>query len=122
MIVRRQAVYLPRTSNEKENIHSIVKANVDLYNQLETVAIFDRESFINSTDQYRFNIAFLFHIFLNRKSLTTASSSESETMSSEPTGATARRRSSTLIIPEGKPTFSQALESELLINEDDQLT
>jgi hypothetical protein len=43
-------------------------------------------------------------------------------MSSEPTNTTARRRSSTLVIPEGKPAFSQLLESELLINEDEQLT
>ena len=33
-----------------------------------------------------------------------------------------RRRSSTLVIPEGKPTFAQALEPELFINEDDPLT
>jgi hypothetical protein len=43
-------------------------------------------------------------------------------MSSEPAGTTTRRRSSALVIPEGKPAFSQPLESELLINEDEQLT
>ena len=56
-------------------------------------------------------------------SLTTASGSQGETMSSEPANTTAtRRRSSTLVIPEGKPAFSQPLESELLINEDEPLT
>jgi hypothetical protein len=35
---------------------------------------------------------------------------------------TPRRRSSTLVIPEGKPTFSQSLESELFIQEEEQLT
>jgi hypothetical protein len=43
-------------------------------------------------------------------------------MSSETLNATPRRRSSTLVIPEGKPTFSQPLESELFINEDEQFT
>jgi hypothetical protein len=43
-------------------------------------------------------------------------------MSSELTGTTQRRRSSTLVIPEGKPAFSQPLESELLVNEDEQIT
>ena len=43
-------------------------------------------------------------------------------MSSEPADTPTRRRSSTLVIPEGKPAFSQPLESELLINEDEQLT
>lgn len=44
-------------------------------------------------------------------------------MSSELADTTAtRRRSSTLVIPEGKPAFSQPLESELLVNEDDLLT
>lgn len=33
-----------------------------------------------------------------------------------------RRRSSTFVIPEGKPTFAQPLEPELFINEDEQLT
>ena len=39
-----------------------------------------------------------------------------------PTVNTSRRRSSTLVIPEGKPTFSQPLETELFINENDPLT
>ena len=43
-------------------------------------------------------------------------------MSTEPTDAGLRRRSSTLVVPEGKPAFAQPLESELLINEDEQLT
>jgi hypothetical protein len=34
---------------------------------------------------------------------------------------TPRRRSSTFVIPEGKPAFPQPLESELFINEDDEL-
>lgn len=42
-------------------------------------------------------------------------------MSSEQTGTTHGRRVSTLAVPEGKPTFTQPLESELLINEDEQL-
>jgi hypothetical protein len=50
------------------------------------------------------------------------SGGESEKMSSETPNVTSRRRSSTLVIPEGKPTFPQPLESELLINEDDELT
>lgn len=33
-----------------------------------------------------------------------------------------RRRSSTFVIPEGKPTFAQPLETELFINESDPLT
>jgi len=37
-------------------------------------------------------------------------------------GASPRRRSSTLVIPEGKPAFPQPLESELFINEDEPLT
>ncbi|CAF0916357.1 unnamed protein product [Adineta ricciae] len=47
---------------------------------------------------------------------------EGETMSNETSTTTPRRRSSTLTIPEGKPTFPQPLESELYINEDDPLT
>jgi len=44
-------------------------------------------------------------------------------MTSEQTSTTpTRRRSSTFVIPEGKPAFSQPLESELLVNEDEQLT
>jgi hypothetical protein len=44
-------------------------------------------------------------------------------MSTEtPPSTTQRRRSSTLVIPEGKPTFPQPLEAELYINEDDQFT
>lgn len=43
-------------------------------------------------------------------------------MSNETSTTTPRRRSSTLTIPEGKPTFPQPLESELYINEDDPLT
>jgi len=43
-------------------------------------------------------------------------------MSADTPNLTTRRRSSTLVIPEGKPTFIQALEAELFINEDDQLT
>jgi hypothetical protein len=43
-------------------------------------------------------------------------------MSLEPAVTTTRRRSSTLVIPEGKPAFSHPLESELLINEDEELT
>jgi hypothetical protein len=43
-------------------------------------------------------------------------------MSADVPNLTTRRRSSTLVIPEGKPTFVQALENELFINEDDQLT
>ncbi|CAF3835512.1 unnamed protein product, partial [Rotaria magnacalcarata] len=53
--------------------------------------------------------------------LTTTSGSQGDTMSSELTGTTLDRRISTLAIPEGKPTFTQPLESELLINEDDKL-
>ena len=49
-----------------------------------------------------------------RTSLTTASTTESQ--------STPQRRSSGLVIPEGKPTFAQALESELLINEEEPLT
>jgi hypothetical protein len=61
----------------------------------------------------------------HRVSLSGAVDSESETMSNElpaPTTPNTRRRSSTFVIPEGKPTFSQPLESELFINEDVQLT
>ena len=43
-------------------------------------------------------------------------------MLSEQADTTQRRRSSALVIPEGKPAFSQTLENELLINEDEQLT
>jgi hypothetical protein len=43
-------------------------------------------------------------------------------MSSEQADTTTRRRSSALVVPEGKPAFSQPLESELLVNEDEQLT
>jgi hypothetical protein len=43
-------------------------------------------------------------------------------MSSELADTTTRRRSSTFVIPEGKPAFSQPLESELLITEDESLT
>jgi hypothetical protein len=43
-------------------------------------------------------------------------------MSNEISTPSGRRRSSTLVIPEGKPTFAQPLENELFINEDDQLT
>ncbi|CAF4411465.1 unnamed protein product, partial [Rotaria socialis] len=53
--------------------------------------------------------------------LTTASGSQGDIMSSELAGTTLDRRTSTLGIPEGKPTFTQPLESELLINEDEQL-
>lgn len=64
------------------------------------------------------------NLFLSFNSvpLTTASGSQGEKMSSELTSTPTRRRSSTLVIPEGKPAFSQPLESELLINEDEQLT
>ncbi|CAF4689458.1 unnamed protein product [Rotaria sp. Silwood1] len=58
----------------------------------------------------------------NEVSLTTASSSEGEAMLSEPTSTTEERRASTLVVPEGKPAFTQPLESELLVNEDEQLT
>ncbi|CAF1262379.1 unnamed protein product, partial [Rotaria sordida] len=58
----------------------------------------------------------------NEVLLTTASGSEGKTMSSEPTITTDERRTSILTVPEGKPTFIQPLESELLINEDEQLT
>ncbi len=58
----------------------------------------------------------------NRLSFSAASGGESELMASETPPPTGRRRSSTLVIPEGKPTFSQPLESELFINEDEQLT
>ncbi|CAF1491714.1 unnamed protein product, partial [Adineta ricciae] len=58
----------------------------------------------------------------NEVALTTASGSEADTMASELTSATPRRRSSILVIPEGKPAFAQPLEGELLINEDEQLT
>ncbi|CAF3618249.1 unnamed protein product [Rotaria sordida] len=48
---------------------------------------------------------------------------ESEKMLNETSNATVRRPSySTLVIPEGKPSFPQALENELFINEDDPLT
>ena len=43
-------------------------------------------------------------------------------MLSEQTGTATRRRSSALVVPEGKPAFAQLLESELLVNEDEQLT
>lgn len=43
-------------------------------------------------------------------------------MSIETSNTNERRRSSTLVIPEGKPTFSQPLENELFINEDEPLT
>ena len=43
-------------------------------------------------------------------------------MLNETLNITSRRRSNALVIPEGKPTFSQALENELFINEDEQLT
>lgn len=49
-----------------------------------------------------------------RASLTTASAAEAQ--------PTAQRRSSGLVIPEGKPTFAQPLENELLINEEEPLT
>ncbi|CAF4411341.1 unnamed protein product, partial [Rotaria sp. Silwood2] len=58
----------------------------------------------------------------NEVSLTTTSSSEGEAMLSEPTSTTEERRTSTLVVPEGKPAFTQPLESELLVNEDEQLT
>jgi hypothetical protein len=58
----------------------------------------------------------------NRLSFSGVSGGEAEIMSTESPNLTGRRRSSTLVIPEGKPTFSQPLESELYINEDDQLT
>ena len=64
----------------------------------------------------------LFFSSINRVALTTASGSEADAMTSELTSATPRRRSSILVIPEGKPAFAQPLESELLINEDEQLT
>ncbi|CAF3575459.1 unnamed protein product [Adineta steineri] len=60
----------------------------------------------------------------NRVSFSGASGGTGETaeaMSNENPNSTQRRRSSTLAIPEGKPTFSQPLENELFINEDDQL-
>lgn len=43
-------------------------------------------------------------------------------MSSELTGTTVERRPSVLAVPEGKPAFSKQLESELLVNEDEELT
>jgi hypothetical protein len=80
----------------------------------------------NDTSIYHFNTFQCntnpFYLSINRVLLTTASGSESAAMSSEPGIATTRRRSSTFVIPEGKPAFSQPLESELLINEDDELT
>ncbi|CAF2489671.1 unnamed protein product [Rotaria sp. Silwood2] len=50
------------------------------------------------------------------------SNGESEKMLNEASNATVRRHSSTFAIPEGKPSFPQALENELFINEDDPLT
>ncbi|CAF2746284.1 unnamed protein product [Rotaria sp. Silwood2] len=50
------------------------------------------------------------------------SNGESEKMLNEASNATVRRHSSTFVIPEGKPSFPQALENELFINEDDPLT
>ena len=42
-------------------------------------------------------------------------------MSTEAANTSTRRRSSTLVIPEGKPTFPQPLENELFVNEEEQL-
>jgi len=66
----------------------------------------------------------LFFFSKNRLSFSGASGGESEIMSNETPNPspTPRRRSSTLVIPEGKPTFSQSLESELFIQEEEQLT
>ncbi len=60
-------------------------------------------------------------IFLSSKNRVSFSG-ESEPMSNDTPSPGPRRRSSTLTIPEGKPTFSQPLENELFIKEDDQLT
>jgi hypothetical protein len=54
--------------------------------------------------------------------LSGAEDPDTELMSVDTPNLTGRRRSSTFVIPEGKPTFVQALESELFINEDDPLT
>ncbi len=62
---------------------------------------------------------FFFSFFIHSR---LSFSGESGTMSVDTPNLTTRRRSSTLVIPEGKPTFIQALEAELFINEDDQLT
>ena len=43
-------------------------------------------------------------------------------MSSELASITADSHSNILAVPEGKPAFSKPLESELLVNEDEQLT
>lgn len=75
-----------------------------------------------NTFQCNNNLFFSFLLSFNRVPLTTASGSQGEKMSSELASTPTRRRSSTLVIPEGKPAFSQPLESELLINEDEQLT
>lgn len=58
----------------------------------------------------------------NRLSFSGPSGGESEIMSSENSNPSGRRRSSTLAIPEGKPTFSQPLENELFVPDDQQLT
>jgi len=70
----------------------------------------------------RIILFFLFCFSKNRLSFSGASGGESEIMSNETPSPTPRRRSSTLVIPEGKPTFSQSLESELFIHEEEQLT
>jgi len=67
-------------------------------------------------------ILFFFFFSKNRLSFSGASGGESEIMSNEIPSPTSRRRSSTLVIPEGKPTFSQSLDSELFIHEEEQLT
>lgn len=71
--------------------------------------------------EYLFILIFFFSS-QNRVSFSGASGGESETMSTESPNPTGRRRSSTFVIPEGKPTFSQPLESELFISEGEQLT
>jgi len=70
------------------------------------------------------SFVFSFYIFSKTQvSFSGVSGKENETMSNDtPTVNTSRRRSSTLVIPEGKPTFSQPLETELFINENDPLT
>jgi hypothetical protein len=83
-----------------------------------------------TTDDIRSNRSFqhisMEYIFLlsssSRVLLATPNSSDSEKMSNEPAATAARRRSSTLAIPEGKPAFHQSLESELMVHEDEQLT
>ncbi len=73
-------------------------------------------------DQWKILRTYLFYFVFFSSHNRLSFSEDGPLMSTDVPNLTTRRRSSTLVIPEGKPTFVQALENELFINEDDQLT